>query len=52
MTQAFHILVRRIHNSAFAPGRNDFTHHPSLLLRGLKKLHIEFDAAVNGAKLT
>jgi hypothetical protein len=28
----------------FAPRRNDFTHHGSIMLRGLKALHLEFGA--------
>jgi cytochrome P450 len=43
MTQAFHILVRRAHHFAFVSGMNDFGHHPSMLLRGLKALHVSFD---------
>jgi len=43
MTQAFHLLVRRARNFAFVPDTNDFTHHPSILLRGLKSLRITFD---------
>ena len=43
MTQAFHILVRRARNFAFVPDTNDFTHHPSIVLRGLKSLRITFD---------
>jgi cytochrome P450 len=27
-----------------AKGKNDFAHHPSLILRGLVQLHLEFDA--------
>jgi hypothetical protein len=25
------------------PGRNDFAHTPSFILRGLKELHLEFE---------
>lgn len=44
MAQTFTILLERIQNMRFKPGANDFTHHPSLILRGLKHLYIEFDA--------
>lgn len=40
MTLTFHTLLRRSKTLAFAPGRNDFEHHPSLILRGLKSLHV------------
>lgn len=43
MVQTFEILISRITNLSFAEGRNDFTHHPSLILRGLKYLYINFD---------
>ncbi|MFB3103349.1 MAG: cytochrome P450, partial [Pseudomonadales bacterium] len=43
MVQTFEILISRITNLSFAEGRNDFTHHPSLILRGLKHLYINFD---------
>jgi cytochrome P450 len=43
MTQAFHILARRARNFAFVPDTNDFRHHPSIVLRGLKSLRITFD---------
>ena len=45
MTQAFRLLLARVENLAFLPGANDFTHHPSMILRGLKQLHVSFDAA-------
>lgn len=43
LTQAFHILVRRTRNLAFAEG-NDFSHHPNMLLRGLRRLDVTFEA--------
>jgi cytochrome P450 len=42
---ALETLLRELPNLRFAPGRNDFTHHPSLILRGLRALHLEFDPA-------
>ena len=46
MTRAFHTLVRRARNFAFVPDTNDFTHHASIVLRGLKSLRITFDKIV------
>jgi cytochrome P450 len=43
MFQSFTELLRRTRNIRLKPGMNDFSHHPSLILRGLKTLHIEFD---------
>lgn len=43
MTLTFHILLSRLDNLAYQPGRNDFSHHPSMILRGLKHLFITFD---------
>jgi cytochrome P450 len=40
---AFELLLDRLTNIRFAPGKNDFTHTPSFILRGLKELHLEFD---------
>ena len=45
MLVAYRTLFSRLKNWRFAPGKNDFTHHPSVLLRGLKKLELEFDRA-------
>lgn len=42
LAQTFALLPQRIHNLRFADGKNDFTHHPNMLLRGLKALHLEF----------
>ena len=44
MVQTFALLPTRMHNLRFSKDRNDFTHHPNMLLRGLKELHLEFDA--------
>ncbi|MCP5179113.1 MAG: cytochrome P450 [Pseudomonadales bacterium] len=44
MTQAFGVLLERTRNLAFRAGDNDFAHHPSMILRGLKRLHITFDS--------
>lgn len=37
-------LLRRCRNIRLAPGKNDFSHRPGLMLRALNQLHIEFDA--------
>ena len=41
---SFKTLVERIDEMWFAPGKNDFKHHPHMFLRALKELHIEFKA--------
>jgi cytochrome P450 len=41
---AFELLLSRIANWRFTPGRNDFHHPPSILLRGLHALHLSFEA--------
>jgi cytochrome P450 len=41
---AFEILLARLPNLRLAPGANDFRHVPSFILRGLRELHVEFDA--------
>jgi cytochrome P450 len=38
------MILDRLPNLRLAPG-NDFTHQPSMLLRGLKRLDLEFDPA-------
>lgn len=43
MYQAFTRLLARTSDLRLVPDMNDFSHHPSLILRGLKALHIEFD---------
>ncbi len=42
---AFIAAAERFDEIGFQPGKNDFAHHPSLLLRGLKALHIGFTKA-------
>ncbi len=42
---ALQTLLTRLPNLRLAPGRNDFTHTPSFILRGLKALHLAFDPA-------
>jgi cytochrome P450 len=42
---AFETLLARLPNLRFMADRNDFTHTPSFILRGLKELWIEFDPA-------
>ncbi|MBH77021.1 MAG: hypothetical protein CL897_02155 [Dehalococcoidia bacterium] len=41
---SFKTLVDRVDELWFAPGSNDFQHHPHMFLRALKELHIEFKA--------
>ncbi len=41
----FETLLSRLANIEVAPARNDFTHTPSFILRGLKHLHLTFDRA-------
>ena len=43
--RGFQALLTRCRNIRLAPGRNDFSHMPGLMLRALKELHIEFDPA-------
>jgi len=43
MVLTFQTLLERAQNFAYQPGCNDFSHHPSMILRGLKRLHIRFD---------
>jgi cytochrome P450 len=45
MVQTFDALLQRSKTLAFAEGRNDFSHHPSMILRGLNHLHVEYTAA-------
>lgn len=40
--QSFAILPVRLQELRYATGKNDFRHHPSMILRGLKHLYIEF----------
>jgi cytochrome P450 len=43
LTVGFQELFRRLGNFRLAPGKNDLTHIPNMLLRGLKHLHVEYD---------
>jgi cytochrome P450 len=45
LVETFAALLRRARNFAFEEGRNDFAHHPSLILRGLKRLYVTFERA-------
>lgn len=45
MNVAFPILLKRLANLRFVPGKNDFKHTPSFVLRGMPKLWIAFDKA-------
>ncbi len=42
---AFEKMVARLPNLRLTPGKNDFTHYPGFVLRGLKELHLSFDPA-------
>lgn len=41
---ALETLLDRFDELRFASGRNDFSHNPMFIARGLKKLYLEFDA--------
>lgn len=43
MKLAFSRLFARLENIQLAPTKNDLTHWPNVVLRGLKELHITFD---------
>ena len=43
MQVAFSRLLHRLTNIQLAEGKNDLTHWPNMVLRGLKELHITFD---------
>lgn len=43
MNVAFHNLLQRLTNVQLVDGKNDLTHWPNMVLRGLKELHITFD---------
>ena len=45
MHSAFGQILERMRNPRFQPGRNDFRHYPSMILRGMEHLWIEFDPA-------
>ena len=42
---AFETLLTRMPVIRFAAGKNDFAHTPSFILRGLRELHLEFEAS-------
>jgi cytochrome P450 len=48
MQVSFTRLLQRLTNIRLAQGRNDLSHWPNLVLRGLKSLHIVFDRNQNG----
>ena len=41
---AFETLLKRMPNIRLAAGKNNFAHTPSFILRGLRELHLEFEA--------
>lgn len=43
MNLAFRTILTRMKNLRLAPGHADLHHEPSIVLRGLKELHITFD---------
>lgn len=43
MQVAYKRLLERLTNIRLAPGKNDLSHWPNLVLRGLKELHITFE---------
>jgi cytochrome P450 len=43
MVLAYRRLFARLDNIQLAPGKNDLTHWPNMVLRGLKSLHITFE---------
>lgn len=45
MNLAFRTILTRMRNLRLAPGHADPYHEPSIVLRGLKELHITFDPA-------
>lgn len=42
MYWAFRTLLDRTTGLSLAPGKNDFSHHPGMMLRSLKELHVRF----------
>jgi len=40
---ALEVLLDRLQNIRFAPGKNDFKHNPMFIARGLRNLYLEFD---------
>ena len=41
---ALEVVLDRLKGLRFAPGKNDFAHNPMFIARGLRELHMEFDA--------
>lgn len=46
MIVAMNTFLARVDNIQLAEGKNDLTHWPNMVLRGLKELHITFDKRV------
>ena len=46
MILALNKLLERVDNIQLAEGKNDLTHWPNMVLRGLKALHITFDRRI------
>lgn len=46
MQVAFTRLLQRLTNFSLAPDKNDLSHWPNVVLRGLKELHITYDKRV------
>jgi cytochrome P450 len=44
MVTAFGIVLDRLKNPRFVPGRNEFRYSPNMLLRGVLELHVAFDS--------
>ena len=43
MHSAFEHILARMQHLRFEDGKNDFRHYPSMILRGMEHLWIEFD---------
>jgi cytochrome P450 len=43
LVQTFAMLLARARGFEFVPEQNDYRHHPSMILRGLERLHIRFE---------
>jgi cytochrome P450 len=41
---ALEVILDRLKGLRFTPGKNDFAHNPMFIARGLRELHMEFDA--------
>ena len=51
MQVAYARLLDRLSNVRLAEGKNDLSHWPNMVLRGLKELHITFEPRVQSAAL-